>query len=109
MLSPSAIADKAAGTKVDLAACGLQYPGKVYAGLAAAPLVECALERKEGVLAANGALVAVTGARTGRSPKDRYLVAESSSRDAIWWGPVNRPMQSDVFERLHHRMLAYLQ
>jgi phosphoenolpyruvate carboxykinase (ATP) len=108
MLSPSAITDTA-GTDVDLSACGLRYPGNVYAGLAAAPLVEWSLRRHEGVLAANGALVAYTGSRTGRSPKDRYLVADPSCRDAVWWGPVNRPMEPDVFDRLHHRVLAYLQ
>jgi phosphoenolpyruvate carboxykinase (ATP) len=108
MLSPFAIADTA-GADVDLSACGLRHPGNVYAGLAAPALVEWALRRNEGVLAANGALVACTGARTGRSPRDRYLVAEPSSRDAVWWGPVNRPMEPDVFERLHHRLLAYLQ
>jgi phosphoenolpyruvate carboxykinase (ATP) len=109
MLSPAAIAEATPGTDVDLAACGLRHPGSVYAGLAAAPLVEWALRRNEGVLAANGALVAGTGARTGRSPRDRWLVAEPSSQDAVWWGPVNRPMAPDVFERLHHRLLAYLQ
>jgi phosphoenolpyruvate carboxykinase (ATP) len=109
MLSPAAIADGGPCTDVDLAACGLHHPGNVCAGLAAAPLVEWALRRNEGVLAANGALVAFTGSRTGRSPRDRWLVAEPSSRDAIWWGPVNRPMEPESFERLHHRMLAYLQ
>ncbi len=107
MFSPDAIRETTGGT--DLAACGLRHPGAVCAGLAPAPLVEWALRRNEAVLAANGALVAGTGTRTGRSPKDRYLVSEPSSRDTIWWGPVNRPMEPAVFERLHHRMLAYLQ
>jgi phosphoenolpyruvate carboxykinase (ATP) len=107
MFSPAAIADTPTGT--DLAAIGLRHPGSVHAGLAPAPLVEWALRRGEGVLAANGAFVALTGTHTGRSPKDRYLVSEPSSRDAIWWGPVNHPMEPDVFERLHHRVLAYLQ
>ncbi len=105
MFSPAAIAE----TPVDLAACGLHHAASVHAGLAPAPLVEWALRRGEGILAANGAFVANTGAHTGRSPKDRYLVAAPSCRDAIRWGPVNRPMEPGVFERLHHRVLAYLQ
>jgi phosphoenolpyruvate carboxykinase (ATP) len=109
MLSPSAVTKDRAGPGIDLSAHGLRNTGPVHAGLAPAPLVELALQRGEGVLAANGALVAYTGARTGRSPKDRYVVAEASCQGDVWWGPVNRPMEPDVFERLHHRVLAYLQ
>jgi phosphoenolpyruvate carboxykinase (ATP) len=68
-----------------------------------------ALERGEGLLTAKGAFTAYTGSRTGRSPQDRFLVASPSVRDDIWWGPVNRPMETAVFERLHGRVLAYLQ
>ena len=41
----------------------------VHANLAAARLVELAIARGEGMLAANGALNCDTGARTGRSPE----------------------------------------
>jgi phosphoenolpyruvate carboxykinase (ATP) len=108
MLSPSAIPDTPAGT-VDLSALGLRHPGTVAANLAPAALVEAALRRGEGVLAANGAFVAGTGTCTGRSPRDRFVVAEPAAREAVWWGPINRPMEPDVFDRLHHRVLAYLQ
>src|SRR5205823_13306226 len=56
-----------------------------------------------------GALTASTGAITGRSPEDRYLVPEPARPDEIWWGPVNRPMAPDVFDRLFDRVRAYLQ
>jgi phosphoenolpyruvate carboxykinase (ATP) len=92
-----------------LSAHGIRNPGTVHAGLAPAAWVELALARGEGVLADNGALVAYTGAHTGRSPKDRYLVAEPSSRADVSWGPINRPMEEAVFERLLGRVLAYLQ
>jgi phosphoenolpyruvate carboxykinase (ATP) len=88
---------------------GLINHGDVYANLSPAALTEWAVLRQEGMLGSKGALAVLTGARTGRSPQDRYLVAEPSVRDAIWWGPVNRPMEPAVFERLMHRVCAYCQ
>jgi phosphoenolpyruvate carboxykinase (ATP) len=93
----------------DLSAVGPLYAGAVYANLSPAALVEHALRRGEGVLTDTGALTATTGVNTGRSPRDRYIVAEPTSESEIWWGPVNRPMSGEVFERLLHRVRAYLQ
>jgi phosphoenolpyruvate carboxykinase (ATP) len=93
----------------DLAEHGLRHPGAVYFNLAAPALVELALARGEGILTDRGALVAYTGAHTGRSPKDRYLVREPASENDLDWGNVNRPMEPAVFERLFNRTRAYLQ
>ena len=46
---------------------------KILANLSTAVLVEMALARGEGQLAANGALQCDTGERTGRSPDDKFL------------------------------------
>ncbi len=88
---------------------GLPNPGAVHVNYVAPRLVELALERGEGLLTERGALVAYTGSRTGRSPKDRYLVADPADKTAIWWGPVNRPMDAAVFDRLFDRVRAYFQ
>jgi ATP-dependent phosphoenolpyruvate carboxykinase len=53
--------------------------------------------------------VANTGKHTGRSPRDRYRVAEPSAQGEVWWGSVNRPMGPATFDRLLNRLLAYLQ
>ena len=49
---------------------GLIETGSVYRNLPVAELVEMSLRRGESALATNGALVALTGKRTGRSPAD---------------------------------------
>ncbi len=93
----------------DLGAHGLRYMGTIYRNLAPAALVEHALRRSEGELADNGALVVNTGAITGRSPRDRYIVAQPPSQEQIDWGNVNHPLEPAAFGRLSHLMRAYLQ
>jgi phosphoenolpyruvate carboxykinase (ATP) len=93
----------------DLTRHGLVNPARVFANLPPAALVEQALARHEGVLSDRGALVAVTGDRTGRSPRDRFVVDDETTHDQLWWGPVNRPIEPAVFDRLHEKVRAYLQ
>jgi phosphoenolpyruvate carboxykinase (ATP) len=88
---------------------GLRHAGPAHVNLAPPVLVERALARSEGLLTKRGALAAYTGARTGRSPKDRFVVAESSSHGDVWWGPVNRPLEERHFDRLLDRTCGYLQ
>ena len=71
-------------------------------------LLEHAVDRDEGTLTATGALAVTTGAFTGRSPKDKYVVDERSSRDSIWWGEVNQRMPEHRFDDLRASVEAYL-
>jgi len=93
----------------DLATLGLSNVGTVYRNLSTPRLYEEAIRRHEGRLAHLGPLLVRTGQYTGRSPNDRFIVDEPSSRAEIWWGRVNRPISVDNFERIRRRMLAYLQ
>lgn len=83
-------------------------PGTIHRNLSTAELVEHAIKRGEGVLAESGALVTRTGTRTGRSPKDRFLVAHGESKDRIDWGAVNKPIDPEVFDNLEAKGLQHL-
>jgi phosphoenolpyruvate carboxykinase (ATP) len=80
----------------------------VHRNLEAGPLVEHALRRGEARLASNGALVAETGKRTGRSPKDKFTVKDSRTTDKVLWGDVNQPFDPAKFDSLYRRALTYL-
>jgi phosphoenolpyruvate carboxykinase (ATP) len=94
---------------IDLRAQGLIHPGTIHANLSAAVLVEMAVRHGEGALADHGSLVVSTGQHTGRSPKDRYLVADPSVKEQVYWGPINQAMEPAVFARLSDKLRAYLQ
>lgn len=81
---------------------------KILANLSSAILVEHALQRGEGKLAANGALACDTGDRTGRSPNDKFLEDTAGIHDNIDWGKVNQPMSSANFEALEKLVMASL-
>ncbi|TSB48135.1 phosphoenolpyruvate carboxykinase (ATP) [Alkalicoccobacillus porphyridii] len=76
--------------------------------LSIAQLVERSLERGEGKLTSSGALSVETGAYTGRSPNDKFIVKERSVADRIDWGKVNQPIEKPVFTALYKKVLAHL-
>lgn len=82
--------------------------GLVQKNLPVAKLVEIALEHGEGTLAANGALVTRTGPRSGRSPKDRFIVEDKWAKKHVAWGGVNKGVPEDKFEKLLARATDYL-
>jgi len=76
--------------------------------LSVAALYEAAIQRQEGVLAADGPLSCRTGQHTGRSPNDKFTVREPSSERDIEWGKVNRSMDPAQFELLRQDLLGSL-
>src|SRR5215217_1151789 len=94
--------------RVDLVEHGLRASGKVFWNPTTSQLYEHALRRGDGRLAEGGPLAVDTGAHTGRSPKDKFIVRESSSDDRIWWGDVNLPFEESAYERLREKITAHL-
>ena len=88
---------------------GIRNTGVVSWNLGPAALIEEILRRREGKLGDNGALFVRTGQRTGRSPKDKFIVRGEPSAAQIAWGDVNRPFDPDAFDRLYRHLTGYLQ
>jgi ATP-dependent phosphoenolpyruvate carboxykinase len=57
-----------------------------------AELYEDAVRYEGAIISSSGALINFSGKKTGRSPKDKRIVYEETSKDDIWWGPVNIKM-----------------
>lgn len=82
---------------------------RLHMDLPVPKLVELALQRGEAALADNGALCVRTGSRTGRSPKDRFIVDSPAVHAEVDWGKVNQPFDPERFEDLWARACAWLQ
>ena len=81
---------------------------RIWHDLSAPLLAELAVLRREGRFASNGAVAVETGTRTGRSPKDRFIVREPSTAGSIDWGRVNQPVAPAVFDALWARAQSHL-
>ena len=87
---------------------GLKATADVRWNLLTGPLVEEAVRRGEGVLAAEGPLVVETGKHTGRSANDKFFVRDAETEDSIWWGKTNKGMTPDQFAALKADFFAHL-
>jgi phosphoenolpyruvate carboxykinase (ATP) len=94
---------------MDLTIHGIRNVNSVHWNLGPAQLIEEAIARREGLLAASGPLVVRTGHYTGRSPADKFIVRDAATEAHVEWGPVNQPMDPEHFRLLYAKILAYLQ
>jgi phosphoenolpyruvate carboxykinase (ATP) len=84
------------------------HDAKIYANLSADKLIDLALAREEGVLAGNKALVVTTGKRTGRSPKDRFIVKDDITETTVDWNTINQALSTEKFNALWQRAEQHL-
>ena len=86
---------------------GITGLGEVHYNLLEPALIEAAIRRGEGHLGKGGAFLVTTGAKTGRSPKDKHIVRTPSVDANIWWDN-NAAMEPEAFDRLHADMLDHM-
>lgn len=82
---------------------------KNHLNLSSKELIDLALARGEGELASNQALVVKTGARTGRSPKDRFIVRDATTETEVDWNNINQAISTEKFDALWQKAQAYLE
>ncbi len=87
---------------------GLKNLKTVYWNLPTPVLYEEAVKRNEGIISKDGPIVVNTAPYTGRSPKDRFIVEEETSKDKVGWGKINKPFDETKFNALKDRVCDYL-
>jgi phosphoenolpyruvate carboxykinase (ATP) len=93
---------------VDLSMHGITV-NEVFRNLHPAKLYEEAIRYEPTTcISTAGALIAYSGAKTGRSPKDKRIVKHPDSEKDVWWGPVNLPMDELQFQINRERARDYL-
>jgi len=87
---------------------GLKSVAKVYHNLSYDALFQHENANKEGGVASSGSMMVDTGKFTGRSPKDKYFVEQTPSKESIAWGKINKPVSAEIFDELYADVTDYL-
>ena len=90
----------------------LEYLGidntNVSRNLSRAKLYQEAILFDEGAAVSDmGGLMLRSGAKTGRSPKDKRVVEVAGQTDDVWWGKVNIPLDPRNYEINRERAIDY--
>jgi len=92
---------------LDLQKLGLNDNLVISRNLSYQDLVLDIVNNGEGHIASSGAAMIDSGKYTGRSPKDKYIVDETSSNHKIWWGEVNQKISEKIFDDLYSQVIEY--
>ncbi len=88
---------------------GLGNVANAFWNLTPADLVEETILNGMGVLSDTGAIAVDTGEFTGRSPKDRFIVFDDKTENAVWWGDINIKFSQENYKKLYEKITSYLQ
>ena len=95
--------------RLGLEAHALTNLGNIYWTLGPGELYEHIIRRNEAALSQTGPIIVNTSPYTGRSPNDKFVVEENTTKDSIWWGKVNVSFDADKFDKLHKRVAKHLE
>jgi phosphoenolpyruvate carboxykinase (ATP) len=87
---------------------GFPVTGQLHYQLPPEALVADSIGMGEGSLNDTGALVIHTGAFTGRSPKDKFIIKDAVTKDTVYWNDFNIPMDEKYFLVIREKIQAYL-
>lgn len=71
-------------------------------------LIEKAVTAKEGILSKAGVLTVKTGKRTGRSPKDKFIVKDDFTKNTVNWGSIHQPIEKHIFNKLWEKAYQHV-
>ncbi len=105
--------------QLDLSACGITAAKEIFYNCSFDELfaheTNPELQGYErGVVTTLGAVAVDTGRFTGRSAKDKYIVKDAATKDAVWWatgessGSDNKPMTKEAWDHLKQISLKQL-
>ncbi|KAL0332395.1 UNVERIFIED_CONTAM: Phosphoenolpyruvate carboxykinase (ATP) [Sesamum calycinum] len=84
----------------------LKFTHVLY-NLSPAELYEQAIKYEKGsFITSSGALATLSGAKTGRSPKDKRVVRDETTEDDLWWGKGSPNIEMDEHTFLVNRERA---
>ena len=102
---------------LDLSACGISNAAEIvynpsYEQLFQEEMRSDLTSLEKGTLTQFGAVAVDTGAFTGRSPKDKYVVEDDLTRDVLWWADQgandNKPISESVWKDLKQLVGTHL-
>ncbi|HQU55955.1 MAG TPA: phosphoenolpyruvate carboxykinase (ATP) [Chitinophagaceae bacterium] len=88
---------------------GLKSTESIHYQSSPEELVQETLRMNEGELSDTGALVINTGAFTGRSPKDRFIVKDEVTADTVNWNEINMPIDTKYFDIIYKKSMTFLE
>ncbi len=93
---------------IDLSAYGIESATIIRNPPVSSLYMEAIRYEKSTSLSDLGALIAYSGEKTGRSPKDKRITKNSASENVVWWGDINIPIDEHTFEINRERAKDYL-
>ncbi len=84
-------------------------PSKIHRNLSPKELVDASVRQNDGIVTITGSLSVKTGKYTGRSPDDRYIVYDDTTKQTVDWGKINHRFMPDKFMQIFEKMKKFVE